>query len=162
MDKGHFVSVSTCLALHVPRRFVALCTFLFQDLPFLSISLSISPSCPPPKPSSFFSHWWFVFLLWDLGSHSLRTHYSALIHSRGWAPRGRMGDCGYSPPPPPHSLPCDDVMAFYLLQGYPLNLSLCSPLYLLLYSPPSLVFTPVFLCESLSKFLCALDGPQRI
>lgn len=38
------------------------------------------------------------------------------------------------PPPPLRSLPCDDVMAFYLLQGYPLILSLllCDPLYLLL------------------------------
>lgn len=33
-DKGSFVSLSTCLALHVPRCFVALCTHLFQGLSF--------------------------------------------------------------------------------------------------------------------------------
>lgn len=144
-----------CLRVHLPcstctrDALLLCCPFLFSGIPLFFPSSSPSlPRLPPhATPTSsfspFLSHWWFVFLSGGIsGSHSARTHYSPLIHSRGWAPAGRMGDWGVLTPPPPtsspplRSLPCDDVMAFYLLQGYPLILS---PLVWPAISPPSLL-----------------------
>lgn len=64
MDKGSFVSVSTCLALHAPRCFVALCAHLFKGLPFsLHLSLSLSPSLPLAPLPAFPTGDLFFFLL---------------------------------------------------------------------------------------------------
>lgn len=170
--KSSFVSVSTCLALHVPRCFVALCAHLFKRLPFsLHLSLSFSPSLPCPL--TFPLVICFFSLLWDLGSHSLRAHCSALIHSSGWAPRGRMGALvsafSLSLPPPlaaPLLAPCHTMMSWLLFaSGCPLILSPCCTLPI--FSPftpltlhPILLFS-VFQSESLSQILLPLKRHQR-
>lgn len=107
--------MSTCLALHVPRCFVALCTHLFQGLPSLSLHLPqpLSPSLPHPAlfPTADLL---FSCGIWD---PIQRAHYSVLILSRGWAPSGRMGD--YAPPPHTHLTnplfsPCHAMMSWLL------------------------------------------------
>lgn len=135
-----------CLNLYLPCSTCPkmLCCFVCtssKGLPFslhLSLCRFLHLSLALPL-----SHWWFVFLLWDLGSHSLRAHCSALIHSRGWAPRGRMGDCGCSrlsllPLPLPLLLatpllaPCHTMMSWLLFApGVPIDsLSVLHTLYL--------------------------------
>lgn len=116
------LSQSLLALLYMSQDVLLLCVPIFLRVSlFLSIPLCLFLHLSLALP---LSHWWFVFLLWDLGYHSVRAHCSALIHSRGWAPGARMGDCGcsllsllpLSPPTPHHptpcSLPCDDVMAF--------------------------------------------------
>lgn len=103
----------------------------------LSASLSISPS-PSPFPTGD-----LFFLLWDLGSHSLIAHYSALIPSRGWAPRGRMGRYNSLSPLYLATLflaPCHAMMSWFLFApGVPIHfLSVLHTLYLPLPPPPTL------------------------
>lgn len=160
--KSSFVSISTCLALHVPRCFVALCAHLFKRLPFsLHLSLSLYPSLPHPSTFPLVSFILFIFFLWDLGSHSLKGHCSALIPSSGWAPAGRMDNsslrCRLSPPLS-LLLAMRWCHGFYLLQGYPLIFSPYYTLYLPLppcYTPiPHLFFYPF--SQSLPQILSLL------
>lgn len=135
------LSQSLLALLYMSQDALLLCVHIFLRVSLsLSISLCLFLHLSLALP---LSHWWFVFLLWDLGSYSLRAHCWALIHSRGWAPRGRMGDCGcsrLSPSTPRHPAPCslpyDDVMAFISSGGtHWFSLPITHSLYLPL--PPS-------------------------
>lgn len=164
-----------------PRCFVALLPvsfflgFLFSF--HLPLHLSLAPLLPPFPPTSsfspFLSHWWFVFLSGGIsGSHSVRTHYSPLIHSRGWAPGGRMGDWGVLSPPPSTSSPSSPSSSllamrwchgFLFAPGVPIDsLSSCVTRYISSFPSPSWALTPVFLSRFVSKPLRALNGSQRI
>lgn len=162
-DKGGFVSLSTCLALHVPRCFVALCTHLFHGLPFsLYLPQPLSPSLPHPV-----SHCWFAFLLWDLGSHSESTLFSSYPFQR-MGPERQNGWLWFPPPPPPPSqphqptllfLPCDDVMAFICSGGTRrFSLGVTHSISPTSSPQPSLTFIPVFLSQSISQILWPLQA----
>lgn len=152
---GTKAALSQCLLalLYMSQDALLLCAHIFFRVSLslhlhLSLSLFLVLHLSLALP---LSHWWFVFLLWDLGSHSLRAHYSALIHSRGWAPRGRMGDCGYSPlfllsPAPPLLAPCHAMMSWLLFApGVPIDsLSVLHTLYLPL--PPPYTLTNLHSC----------------
>lgn len=173
-DKGSFVSVSTCLALHAPRCFVALCAHLFKGLPFslhLSLSLSPSLSCPPPFPlvicfspvgfgipfieSALFSSYPFQRMgperqngwLWVLLSLSLLTPSLSL-----------------SLPQLLTTLvlaPCHTMMSWLLFAlGVPIDsLCLLHTLYISLFHPPLIPLnsTPVSLRQFLSQILLPLQ-----
>lgn len=153
--KAALSSISTCLALHVPRCFVALCAHLFKGL---SLSLSISHSIyfllPSPRPPLVPTGDLF-FLLWDLGCHSLGGALFASYPFQRMGPERRNGrlwvllSLSLSPPAPRHPAPCslpyDDVMA--PIDSLSLLHTLYISLYLLSCFPPASPF-PRFFCFS--------------
>lgn len=174
------LSQSLLALLYMSQDALLLCVHIFLRVSLsLSISLCLFLHLSLALP---LSHWWFVFLLWDLGSHSFRVHCSALIHSSGWAPRCRMGDCGcsrlclrslalslsLSPPnfSPPHSL----LLAIrwchgsYLLRGYPLIRSPHYTLSISLLSTPLSPQPPLLFSSAnpLPKFFRLLKGAWGI
>lgn len=147
--KSSFVSVSTCLALHVPRSFVTLCAHLFKSPPFLSPSLSVFFSIPPlpfhfPTGNLFF----FSGGIWDPihWEHIVRLLSTAAFGPREaeWVTVGAFVSSSLSLSAPishqltPCFLPCDDVMAF-ICCGVPID-SLS-----LLPTPHTSHFYPAFL-----------------
>lgn len=107
-----------CLTVYLPCSTCPkmLCRFVhtsFSRSLFLYLPLPLSPSLPHstqfPTGDLFFSCG-----IWD---PIQRAHYSVLILSRGWAPSGRMGDCG-SPHTPhltnPLFFPCHAMMSWLL------------------------------------------------
>lgn len=117
--KSSFVSISTCLALHVPRCFVALCAHLLKRLPFsLHLSLSLYPSFP--RPSTFPLVICFFSLVGFGIPFTERTLFGS--YPLQWMGPGRQNGRLSSPPPPlaapsPCSLPYDDVIAFICSRG---------------------------------------------
>lgn len=167
------LSQSLLALLYMSQDALLLCVHIFLRVSLsLSISLCLVLHLSLALP---LSHWWFVFLLWDLGSHSFRVHCSALIHSSGWASRCRMGDCGssrlclrslalslsFSPQllATPLLAACHTMMSWLLFApGVPIDS--ISPLHTLYISPvhPALspTSTPVFLSQSPSQILSPL------
>lgn len=134
-----------CLTVYLPCSTCPkmLCRFVhtsFSGSPFLSLSSSASFSISPsPYPVS---HWWFVFFLWDLGSHS----ESALFSSYPFQRMGPEQQNGWvCPPPHPHTSPTHSSLlamqwchGFYLLWGYTLILSRYYTLHISHFQPPTL------------------------
>lgn len=111
--KSSFVSISTCLALHVPRCFVALCARLFKRLPFsLHLSLSLYPSLP--HPSTFPLVIFFSFCgIWDpIHWRDIVRLLSLPVDGPRQAEWATLVSTAASHRPSPCFLPCDDVMAF--------------------------------------------------
>lgn len=155
-------ALSHCLLalLYMSQDALSLCAHIFFKVSLSlssSASFSISPSLYPV------SHWWFVFLLWDLGSHSESTLFSSYPFQR-MGPERQNGWLWVPLHPTPHqptllSLPCDDVMAFICSGGTrwfsPSIKHSISPT----SSPlPSLTFTTLFLSQSISQILWPLKG----
>lgn len=127
---------------------------------FFKVSLSLSSSFSSSPSLYPISHWWFVFLLWDLGSHSENTLFSCYPF-QGMGPERQNGWLWV----PPHLtnplfFPCHAMMSWLLFAlgvhanslGIKHSISpTSSPL-------PSLTFTTLFLSQSISQILRPLKG----
>lgn len=140
---------------------LSLCAHIFfrvSHSPVLSLSLSAALSIAP-SPSPFPTGDLF-FLLWDLRSHSLIAHYSALIPPEDGPREAEWVAAALSPPytSPPYSslIAMRWCHGFYLLQGYPFIFSLYYTVFISLSPPPSISFTSVILSQSLSQILLPL------
>lgn len=157
-DKGSFVSISTCLALHAPRCFVALCAHLFKARRF---SLHLSPSLSPslPRPPSFplvicFSPVGFGIPFIE------RTLFSSYPFQR-MGPERQNGWLWVLSSLPqllttPLLAPCHTMMSWLLfVPGVPID-SLHTLCVSLLHPLLCLTSTPASLCRSLSQILLLL------